>query len=227
MPKEVNSSLIVLIPKISNPTSSHHFRPISLCNVVYKIVSKLLVAKLRPLLDKIISPAQSAFIPNRWIVENQVIVQEILHSFKTRKTKPGLMAIKLDLQKAYDRVNWKFIQAILLHLGFNETFTSWIISCISSVSFEVLVNGGKTESFKLGRGLRQGDPLSPYLFILGQEILSRLLESALRSKNLQGIKTSMSGPTITHVMYADDIVLFSKASRKDVETISGILEKYS
>lgn len=227
MPKEVNSSLIVLIPKISNPTSSHHFRPINLCNVVYKIVSKLLVAKLRPLLDKIISPAQLAFIPNRWIAENQVIVQEILHSFKTRKTKPGLMAIKLDLQKAYNRVNWKFIQAILLHLGFNETFTSWIISCISLVSFEVLVNGGKTESFKPGRGLRLGDALSPYLFILGQEILSRLLESALRSKNLQGIKTSMSGPTITHVMYADDIVLFSKASRKDVETILGILEKYS
>lgn len=85
MPKEVNNSLIVLIPKISNPTSSHHFRPISLCNVVYKIVSKLLVAKLRPLLDKIISPAQSAFIPNRSIVENQVIVQEILHSFKLEK----------------------------------------------------------------------------------------------------------------------------------------------
>ena len=83
MPREVNSSLIVLIPKISNPTPVQHFRPISLCNVVYKIISKLLVAKLRPHLDKIISPAQSAFIPNRWIAENQVIVQEILHSFKT------------------------------------------------------------------------------------------------------------------------------------------------
>ena len=105
MPKEVNCSLIVLIPKISNPTSVNHFRPISLCNMVYKIISKLLVDKLRPMLDKIISPTQSAFIPNRWIAENQIIVQEILHSFKSRRTKPGLMAIKLDLQKAYDRVN--------------------------------------------------------------------------------------------------------------------------
>ena len=142
-------------------------RPISLCNVVYKIISKLLVAKLKPLLDKIISLAQLAFIPNRWIAKNHVIVQEILHSFKTRKTKPDLMAIKLDLQKAYDRVSWRFIQAVLLHLGFNQTFTSWIISCISSVSFEVLINGGKTESFKLGRDLRQGDPLLSYLLILG------------------------------------------------------------
>ena len=99
MPREVNCSLIVLIPKVSNPTSVNHFRPISLCNIVYKIILKLLVAKLHPLLNRIISPTQSAFIPNRWIVENQIIIQEIIHSFKTRKTNPGLMAIKLDLQR--------------------------------------------------------------------------------------------------------------------------------
>ena len=159
--------MIVLIPKISNPTSVQHLRPISLCNVVYKIISKLLVAKLKPHLDKIISPAQSAFIPNKWIAENQVIVQEILHSFKTRKTKPGLMAIKLDLQKAYDRVSWDFIHAVLFHLGSNEVFSNWVLYCISSVTFEILVNGEKTDKFRPSRGLRQGDPLSPYLFILG------------------------------------------------------------
>ncbi|KAL0014289.1 hypothetical protein SO802_001358 [Lithocarpus litseifolius] len=164
MPKDVNSSLIVLIPKTSNPSTVNHYRPISLCNVVYKVISKLLVSKLKTLLDKIISPAQSTFIPNRWIAKNQVIVQEVLHSFKTRKTKPGLMAVKLDLQKA---------------------------------------------------GLRQGDPLSSYLFILGQEVLSRLLDHELRCRNIDGIKTSIGGPTITHVMYMDDIILFSKASNKN------------
>lgn len=136
------------------------------------------------------------------------------------------MAIKLDLQKAYDLVSWKFIKTILLHLGFNETFSSWIFSCISSVSFEILINGGKTASFKLSRGLRQGDPLSSYLFILGQEILSRLLNQELRQKSIRGIKTSKRGPIITHVMYADDIVLFSKATKKDATSISWILEKY-
>ena len=124
MPKEINNSLIVLIPKITNPTSVNHFRPISLCNVVYKIISKILVSKLRPVLDKLISPTQSAFIPNRWTAENQIIVQEIVHNFNSWKTSPGLMAIKLDLQKGYDRVNWKFIQAILLHFSFNDTFTN-------------------------------------------------------------------------------------------------------
>lgn len=96
MPKEVNSLLIFLIPKVSNPTSMNHFRPISLCNVVYKIISKLLVSKLRPLLDKFISPTQSAFILNRRIAENQIIVQEVVHNFKTRKTNHGLMGITLD-----------------------------------------------------------------------------------------------------------------------------------
>lgn len=182
MPKEVNNSLIVLIPKISNPTSVNHFRPISLCNVVYKIISKLLVDKLRSLLDKMVTPSQLAFIPNRWIAKNQIIVQELLHSFKTRKTNPGLMAIKLDLQKAYNRVNWKFLQVVLLHFEFNETFTKWIMACVSLVSFEVIINGGKSESFKLCRGLRQGDPLSLYLFILGQEVLSKLFEKELNLK---------------------------------------------
>nr|XP_023923954.1 uncharacterized protein LOC112035356 [Quercus suber] len=146
--------------------------------------------------------------------------EEILHSFKSRKTKPGLMAVKLDLQKAYDRVNWKFIQAVLLHFGFNEVFTGWVIACVSSVSFEVLVNRGKTECFKPSRGLRQGDTLSPYLFILRQEILSRLIDHELKLKKINDIKTSISGPTITHVMYADDILMFSKASRRDAACLS-------
>ena len=103
---------------------------------------------------------------------------------------------------------------------------SWIVACISSASFEVLVNGGKTEGFTPNRGLRQGDPLSSYLFILGQEILSRILEHELRNKNLNGIKTSSNGPTISHLMYADDIILFSKATVRDAYCLINVLEKY-
>ena len=120
MPKEINSSLIVLIPKLPSPTSFNNYRPISLCNVVYKIISKLLVSKMRPLLHKLISPCQSTLIPGRWIVEDQVVVQELLYSFKTRKIKVGQMAIKLDMQKAYDRVSWKFLQVVLRNFGFSK-----------------------------------------------------------------------------------------------------------
>lgn len=105
LPKEVNSSLIILIPKISNPSSVNNFCSISLCNVVYKIILKLLVAKIQLVLHKLISTCQSMFILGRWIIENQVVVHEMCHNFKVRKVKTGFMAIKLDLQKAYDRVN--------------------------------------------------------------------------------------------------------------------------
>ena len=200
MPKEVNSSLIVLIPKSQNPTSFNNFRPISLCNVVYKIISKILVAKLSPLLHKLISPHQSAFLQGRWIIENQVIVQEMMHSFKTQKVKTGLMAIKLDLQKAYDRVNWDFLKIVLVRFGFNDTFIGWIMACISSVHFEVLVSGGKTEQFKSSRGLRQGNPLSPYLFILGQEVLSRMIEQEPAIKELRLASVDQQLPTSCMLM---------------------------
>ena len=176
MLKEVNNTFIVLIPKVSNPSTITHFRPISLCNTIYKVISKLLVARLREVLPRLISPAQSAFIPGRWIAENQLIVQEILHSFKKRKVKGGFVAVKLDLQKAYDRVNWSFLVKVLQQFGFCPRFIGWISKCISTVSFSILVNGSITKHFRPSRGLRQGDPLSPYLFILGQEVLSRLID---------------------------------------------------
>ena len=172
---EVDNFIIVLIPKVPNPISVNHFRPISLCNLVYKAIAKILVARIRPLLHKLISPCQSAFISRRWIAENGVIVHEMLHSFKKRKVKNGLMAIKLDLQKAYDRVNWNFLQAVLRNFGFNDIFVGWIMECVTSVSYALLINGGKTESFIPSRGFRQGDPLSHYLFILSQDIISRII----------------------------------------------------
>lgn len=136
------------------------------------------------------------------------------------------MAIKLDLQKAYDKVNWKFLEVVLLHFHFKETFTRWIIACQSSVSFGVVVNGGKSKCFKPSRGHRQRDPLSPNLFILGQEVISRRIEHELRLKNIAGIKSSINRPTISHVMYAEDIILFTKASRNDAEISVKTLEKY-
>uniref|UniRef100_A0A2N9HGL8 Reverse transcriptase domain-containing protein n=1 Tax=Fagus sylvatica TaxID=28930 RepID=A0A2N9HGL8_FAGSY len=224
--QELNSTFIVLIPKVPNPTSTSHYRPISLCNVVYKAISKILVAKLRPLLDKLISPAQSAFIPGRWIAENQVIVKELIHSFKTRKVKEGFVAIKIDLQKAYDRLNWGFLKAVLLQFGFSADFVKWIMLCVTSVSSSLLINGGKTKTFFPTRGLRQGDPLSPYLFILCQEVLSRMFERQHAVGNLHGVRMNVTGPAISHVMFADDIMIFAKANRREVEVVDDCLESY-
>ena len=134
MPKDINSSLIVLIPKVIAPLTFNNYRPISLCNVVYKVISKILVSRIKPFLPKLISPTQFVFIPDRWIIENQVIVHELIHSFKTRKIKTWQMAINLDLQKAYDKVNWDFLKSVLSKFGFYDMFVSWILACVSSVS---------------------------------------------------------------------------------------------
>jgi hypothetical protein len=226
MHAELNNTLIVLIPKIPNPSSVNHYRPISLCNMVYKAISKLLVTKLRPMLDTIITPCQFAFVPGRWIGENQVIVKELLHNFKTRKVKEGFVAVKVDLQKAYDRINWGFLKTVILQLGFAPTFINWILQCVTTVSSSVLVNGGKTEKFSPSRGLRQGDPLSPYLFILCQEVLSRLIEQQFRLGQMSGVKMNASGLAITHVMFADNLMLFVKANRREVGVLIDCLDTY-
>ena len=218
--KEVNESLIVLIPKVPIPTTANNYRPIGLCNVVCKIIAKLLVDKLRPFLQRLISHCQSAFIPSRWIAENEVIVQELLHSFKQRKVKVGVMAVKLD------RLNWPFLQVVLNKFGFDDRFIKWIMECVSSVSHTILVNVGKTDQIFPSRGVRQGDPLSPYLFIMCQDVLSRMLDREILAGRLSGVKASRTNPAVTHIMYADDIVVFSKANSREATILTEWLEKY-
>jgi hypothetical protein len=136
------------------------------------------------------------------------------------------LALKLDLQKAYDRVNWDFIKTVLQQFGFNSKFIGWIMECISTVSFSILVNGGISKKFMPTRGLRQGDPLSPYLFILCQEVLSRLIDREFFKGAIKGVKMNVAGPAFTHVMYADDIMLFAKANSSEVKILDDCLETY-
>ena len=224
---ELNQTFIVLIPKIINPSSISHFRPISLCNVVYKSIAKILVNRLRPLLHKLISPQQSAFVPNRWIAENAIVVQELIHTFKKKRNlKVGMVGIKVDLQKAYDRVDWNFLMTILKCFGFCEKFSSWIFKCIAFVSYTLLINGSKSKSFHPSRGLRQGDPLSPYLFIICQEVLSRLIDREMHNGAIKGVKADRAGPPISHLMHANDLVLFCKAKFSELSALERCLMTY-
>ena len=155
MLSKVNNSLIVLIPKIQ----AHLLLNISnllVCVIrCIKIISKLIVSRLRPLLHKMVAPNQSTFILGRWIAENQILVQEVLHSFKKRKVKGGFVGMKVELQKAYDRVDWRLLKAVLIKFGFTNRFVKWICECVSIVSSSVLINEGKSTCFKPTRGLRQ------------------------------------------------------------------------
>jgi hypothetical protein len=230
MSVEVKSTLIVVIPKIPNPNPNpstvNHFRPISLCNLVYKAISKLLVSKVRPILDKLISPSQSAFFPGRWIAKNLVLVKELMHSFNTRKVKEGFLALKVDLQKAFDRVDKGFLKLVLLKFGFSNTFVNWIVQCVTTVSTSVLIDGGEIDNFFPSCGLRQGDPLSPYLFIVCQEILYKVIERQFFLEYISGAKMNVSGPAVTHVMFVDDLMLFTRANRKEVSVLNDCLDTY-
>jgi hypothetical protein len=188
MPQGWNETTIVLIPKVKNPERITEYRPISLCNVIYKLISKVLSNRLKVLLPDIISPTQSAFVPGRMITDNVLLAYEITHHMHRRKGgKDGLVAIKLDMSKAYDRVEWLFLEKMMHKMGFNSQWVKLIMNCVQSVSYRVKVNGSLSDAFKPERDLRQGDPLSSYLFILCAEAFSAMLQHAEVNGTLEGI----------------------------------------
>jgi len=144
----------MLIPKVKNPQEMKQFRPISLCNVIYKICSKVLANRLRSCLDDIISKEQSAFVPGRLITDNVLVAYECTHYLKHKKGKAGACAVKLDMAKAYDRVEWEYLNDIMLKLGFHEMSVALIMKCLTSVSFSVKVNGHLSAVFWPSRGIR-------------------------------------------------------------------------
>ena len=176
---EINYTHIVLIPKIKSLERILDYRPISLCNVIYKIISKVLANRLKLILPKLISPSQSAFVLGRLITDNVLVVYETLHAMHSRRSgKRGSLALKLDISKAYDRVEWNFLKGIMSKLGLSERWIDRVMSCVISTSFSVLINGKAYDNIRPSRGLHQGDPLSPYLFLLCAKGFSSMLAKA-------------------------------------------------
>uniref|UniRef100_A0A803QEC1 Reverse transcriptase domain-containing protein n=1 Tax=Cannabis sativa TaxID=3483 RepID=A0A803QEC1_CANSA len=226
MHRGINATNVILIPKVDNPKKVSQFRPISLCNVIYKVISKILANRIRPVLPKLICPTQAAFVPGRSINDNNVLVQEIIHSFKRKKGKEGLLAIKIDLVKAYDKLSWSFIDHVLSTFKVPDLFRQWVSQCITTTTFNIHLNGGRVSSLNPECGLRQGDPLSPYLFIWAAEILSRILEKAIEEGTIKGIKLSRDGPTLSHLFFADDIILVRRTTIAEAKGIWSCIEKF-
>nr|ABN08038.1 RNA-directed DNA polymerase (Reverse transcriptase) [Medicago truncatula] len=223
-PPELNATHIVLAPKGDNPEYMKDLRPISLCNVLYKIISKVLANRLRPLIDKWISTEQAAFVPSRSIMDNAITAFEVLHCMKCkRKGKTGDIALKLDISKAFDSVSWSYLQAILCKLGFSPQWISWMMMCISTVEYHVIFNGDRIGPIIPGRGLRQGCPLSPYLYIICAEGLSAIIKNHEFRGKIHGVRICRTTPSISHLLFADDNFLFCKATESEAQYVKDII----
>jgi hypothetical protein len=223
----INDTFISLIPKFKNPIRITEYRPISLCNVLYKLIAKVLANRMKKVLPLIISPNQSAFVPGRLITDNVLVAFEVLHTMDTRlKGGTGYIALKLDMSKAYDRVEWDYLETIMLKLGFAARWVGLVMTCVRSVTYSILINGhpyGKIVPF---RGIWQGDPLSPYFFILCAEGLSTLLRKAEREGSISGLPITRGGTKVSHLFFAGDSLLFCRASIVEWARLQAVLEGY-
>ncbi|XP_020256684.1 uncharacterized protein LOC109833427 [Asparagus officinalis] len=221
----VNSTSITLIPKIKCPVSPSDYRPISCCNCIYKFISKILANRIRPILGSIVNDAQSAFVKGRQISSNISLAHELAKSYSRKGISPRVM-LSIDIRKAFDTVNWKFLKKMLEGLGFPRVMVKWILACISSPRFSISLNGSLHGYFEGKRGLRQGDPLSPYLFILEMEYLSRKLE-LLKEDKLFRYHPMCGKLKISHLIFADDLLLFAKGDLYSVQKLYHCVKDFS
>ena len=184
--RSLNSTFLVLVPKKGGVDDLCDYRPISLVGGLYKILAKVLASRLKKVVSKVVSPTQNAFVEGRQILDATLIANEAIDSL-LKGDEAGVLC-KLDLEKAYDHINWDFLLTVMQKMGFGEKWVGWIRWCISTASFSVLINGSPVGFFQSTRGLRQGDPISLYLFVLGMEALSCLINRAVRGGFLTGCR---------------------------------------
>ena len=221
-------TFLVLIPKKQTVKDFKDLRPISLVGGLYKILTKVLANRIKRVLDKVIrvldkviSKSQNAFVKGRQILDAMLIANELVDSAMRRKEQG--MVCKLDIEKAYDSISWEFLYQVMNRMGFGSRWLSWIKWCISTASFSVLFNGSPAGFFSSFKGLRQGDPLSPYLFVIGMEALSCLINRAVEGNYFAGSRIAVGrweDFEISHLLYADDTLIFCQANIEKLKYLS-------
>ncbi|GJT62825.1 RNA-directed DNA polymerase, eukaryota [Tanacetum coccineum] len=221
IPPGCNSSFIALIPKVPDANLVKDFRPISLIGSIYKIIAKILSNRLVNVLGDIVNEVQSAFIAERQMLDGPFILNEILQ-WCTKKKKKTLI-FKVDFEKAFDSIRWDFLDDVLKEFGFRCKWRNWIQSCLTSSKGSILVNGCPTNEFQFYKGLKQGDPLSPFLFILVMESLHLSFQRIVNAGMFKGIVLDQS-LCLSHMFYADDAIFLGEWSDGNISTLIHVLK---
>lgn len=215
---------ISLIPKVIGADQLSAFRPISLCSTVYKVIARLLKKKLKLCVSEVVQRNQVGFVQDRLLCENVLLASELVRDFNNQgETTRG--CLKIDISKAYDNLNWGFLLEILRIIEFPEEFIGWIKECISTPSYSVAVNGELHSFFPGRKGLRQGDPISSLLFVIAMDVLSKMLEQGAINGRF-GIHPECEAPMITHLSFADDVLIFFDGKAESLRGILQILEEF-
>ncbi|KAL0362364.1 UNVERIFIED_CONTAM: hypothetical protein Scaly_1191600 [Sesamum calycinum] len=224
--KQVNATLLALVPKVNLPTRVSDYRPISYCNVIYKAITKIIVKRMQRVLHMLIDYSQNAFVPGHSISNNILLTQELLAGYNQAKLPPRC-TLKVDIQKAYDSVEWDFLLEVLKLFNFPPRFIGWIEQCVTTATFSISLNGYVYGFFKGGRGLRQGDPMSPYLFVLIMEIWSTFLRYRVRRADHFRYHWKCKEIGILNLCFADDVLLFCKAHIPSIQVLKDSLSEFA
>jgi hypothetical protein len=181
----LNFGILSLIPKVPGADNIKQYRPIALINVIFKIVAKAYAMRLSPVAHRVISLSQTAFIKGRLIHDGPLALHEIIHELKVKKTEAVLL--KLDFEKAYDRVNWQFLREVLIRKGFDAAYVHRMMQLVSGGQTAIAINGEVGPYFRNKRGVRQGDPISPLLFNFVGDALDAILSRARAAGHIQGV----------------------------------------
>jgi hypothetical protein len=224
LPKSFSSYFVTLIPKVKSPFGLNEYRPISLVGCLYKLVAKVLVARLAPVMNAIVAPTQSAFLKGRLLVDGVLVINEVVDLAK--KSGKNCLIFKVDFQKAYDSVEWSFLDYMLGRFGFCDKWREWIRACVFAGSMSVFVNGSATEEINIQRGLKQGDPLAPFLFLLVAEGLGGLMKKAVEQNSFKGFEVGRNGVVVSHLQYADDTLCIGEATIENLWILKAILRSF-
>lgn len=200
------------------------FRPISLCSTIYKVIARIIKNRLRRIIPEAVQLNQAGFVQGRLLCENVLLASELVSDFD----KPDITTrgcLKVDLSKAYDNVHWGFLDNVLQAMELPDIFRDWIRECVTSTSFSISINGELAGFFPGKKGLRQGDPISSLLFVLIMDVLSRLLDKGAMQNDF-GLHPSCQAPLVTHLSFADDILVFFDGTEDSLRGILGIMEDF-